>query len=459
MNFKVKCLMASVIVGLQLNAANVLAKATEEEVARLGKDLTCFGSEKAGNKDGTIPEFSGKWQGVPPHVDFKGVGHHPPDPYADEEPLFFISASNMQEYADRLSDGEKALLKKYPETFRMPIYKSHRDFRFADQFCENAKRNAATAELIDDGLGVANASGAPYFPFPKSGLELVWDVIVAARANSEITVYDNAYVLPSGEINWGRVSMLSLSPPSRLEYSGVPDDDAAYYLNHTLLPTRDKGEVNTGIQYINYAKKPRQTWRYDPGTRRVRQSPGYGFDMSLPGTGGSMTVDEAKGFNGSPERYDWKIVAKNKEIYIPANAYRVNAPTVKYADLLTPNHANPKFMRYELHRVWVLEGTLKSGFRHLYGKRVIYVDADTLTAVLADNYDARGELWRTTLMGHIYAYEARTWYGAATFYHDLQSGTYTGFNLVNERPESYILNSGKVTPQMFGPEAARRMGK
>ena len=116
-------------------------------------------------------------------------------------------------------------------------------------------------------------------------------------------------------------------------------------------------------------------------------------------------------------------------------------------------------MRYELHRVWVLEGTLKSGFRHLYGKRVIYVDADTLTAVLADNYDARGELWRTTLMGHIYAYEARTWYGAATFYHDLQSGTYTGFNLVNERPESYILNSGKVTPQMFGPEAARRMGK
>ncbi len=459
MNIKFQLAVASVVAGLQLHSPILFAKATAEEIARLDQDLTCFGSEKAGNQDGSIPEFSGKWQGVPPHIDFKGTGHHPVDPYPDEEPLFVISAANMEEHADRLSEGAKALLKKYPDTFRMPIYQSHRDFRFSDQFCRNAKRNAATAELIDDGLGVANASGAPYFPFPKSGLELVWNVIVAARANSEITVYDNAYVLPNGEINWGRIKMLSLSPPSRVVESGEPDDDAAYYLNETLLPTRDKGEINTGIQYINYAKKPRQTWRYDPGTRRVRQSPGYGFDMSLPGTGGSMTVDEAKGFNGSPERYDWEIVAKNKEIYIPYNAYRVNAATVKYSELLTPRHANPEFMRYELHRVWVLQGTLKSGFRHLYSKRVIYVDADTLTAVMADNYDSRGELWRTAIMGHFYAYEAQTWYGGATFYHDLQSGTYTGFNLVNERPESYILNSGKVTPQMFGPEAARRTGK
>ena len=272
-------------------------------------------------------------------------------------------------------------------------------------------------------------------------------------------ISDNAYVLADGKVNWGRVKSRNLAPhlePGK-RTSTAEGRQSSYYMNETLLPERDKGEINTGMEFWNHKAAPRQSWRYDPGTRRVRQSPGYGFDMSFPGTGGSITVDEVRLFNGTPERYDWKIVGK-RELYIPYNTYRLHSPDVKYADLLKPGHINPDYMRYELHRVWVLEGTLKEGYRHLYGKRVMYVDEDSWLMKMAENYDARGGLWRTSMMNYFYAYEANTWQAGVGLYHDLQTGTYLAFNLVNEQRNGYTLNTGKLSERDFGPEAARRAG-
>lgn len=457
MKMKFCGLLLSVAAGIQMFPVVAHAKGAADEVARLGKDLTCVGAEKAGNKDGSIPEFSGKWLGVPSHVAFKGTGNHPVDAYPDEKPLFVITAANMEQYAARLTDGQKALFKKYPQTFRMPVYPSHRDFRYPDSVCEAAKENAASAELVDNGEGVTGVTGGPLFPFPKNGLELLWNAIIPYRAFTEELVSDNAYVLADGAINWGRVRSRNMCAACEPGVRRKTEGQSTYYLNETLLPERDKGEINTGFEFFNYAQNPRQSWRFDPGTRRVRQSPGYGYDMSFPGTGGSITVDEVRVFNGSPERYNWSIVGK-QEVYIPYNTYRVHSPNVKYADLVKPGHANPDFMRYELHRVWVLEGKLKEGFRHLYGKRVFFIDEDSLFAIMADNYDARGGLWRTSMVNHFYAYEMQSWQAGAGFYHDLNAGTYLAFNLINEQPSAYKLNEGKVTPQMFGPEAARRMG-
>lgn len=459
MNRKLSGLALATAIALQFSASGVHAKATPEEIARLGKDLTCIGAEKAANADGSIPEYSGKWLGAPPHVDFKGTGKHPINPYPDDKPLFEITAANMSQYAARLSDGQKALFAKYPDSFRMPVYASRRDFRYPDAVCEATRRNAAEAELVDDGMGVRAHTNGIMFPFPKSGLELLWNITVPYRAYTEELISDNAYVIANGSVNWGRVKSRNMGPSHKpgmiVEVGQRP---ASYYLNETLLPERDRGEVNTGVEFYNYKAQPRQSWRYDPGTRRVRQSPGYGFDMSFPGTGGSITVDEVRIWNGSPERYDWKIVAR-KELYIPYNTYRLHAPDIKYAELLKVGHANPAYMRYELKRVWVLEGTLKKEFRHLYSKRTIYIDADTMFPIMADNYDGRGELWRTSMLNHFYAYEMQTWQAGAGFYHDLNAGTYLGFNLINEQPAAYRLNEGKLAEGDFGPEAARRIGQ
>lgn len=455
--FRNKTLLA-VSCGAALLMAHSANAATEEQVERLGEDLTCVGAKKAGNEDGTIPEWSGKWLGVPDHVEFEGTGNHPVNPYAGEEPRFVITAQNMSEYADKLSAGQKALFEKYPETFEMPIYRSHRDFRLPDSVCEVTKKNAREAKLVDDGEGVVATTGGILFPFPDTGLELLWtSSIFTYRPWSEELISDNAYVLADSSINWGRLKSSNLALHLKPGKEGPTEGPSSYYLNETFLPQRDRGEVNTGVEYWNHTKEPRQSWRYDPGTRRVRQSPEYGFDMQFPGSGGSITVDEVRIFNGSPKRYDWKIVGK-QEMYVPYNAYQLHSDGVSYDELLTPNHINPDYMRYELHRVWVLEATLKDDYRHLYGKRRMYIDEDSWLMLMGDNYDARGELWRTSMVNYFYAYEAKTWQAGVGLYHDLSAGSYLAFNLVNERESAYTLNSGNLSPGNFGPEAARRLG-
>ncbi|MFD2272781.1 DUF1329 domain-containing protein [Undibacterium arcticum] len=106
-----------------------------------------------------------------------------------------------------------------------------------------------------------------------------------------------------------------------------------------------------------------------------------------------------------------------------------------YADILKTGHVNPDYMRYELHRVWVLEGTLKDGYRHQYAKRVMYLDEDTWHAVMSDNYDARGQLWRMAMVNYIYAYEMQAFQARVSVYHDLTSGAYMADRLNNERRE------------------------
>lgn len=450
-----KLVIVSAAGGLLAGAAHA---ASEADIERLGKDLTCVGAERAGNAEGTIPEWSGKWLGVPDHVDFKGTGHHPIDPYAGEEPLFTITADNMSDYGDKLSDGQKALFEKYPETFEMPVYPSHRDFRFPDSVCDVTLKNAKTAKLESNGDGIVATTGGIAFPFPETGLELLWtSSFFTYRPWSEELVSDNMYVLADGSRNHGQLKTTLLAPFEKPGNEGPTTGPSSYFLNVTKLPLRDRGEVNTGIEYFNHTKEPRQSWRYDPGTRRVRQAPEYGYDMQYPGSGGSITVDEVRIFNGSGQRYNWDIVGK-QEMYVPYNTYGIHSKDISYDELLTPGHANPDFMRYELHRVWVLEGTLKENYRHLYSKRRMYIDEDSWLMLMGENYDARGQLWRTSMVNYFYAYEAKTWQAGVGLYHDLFAGSYLAFNLVNEQESAYILNSGNLNPGMFGPEAARRLG-
>ncbi|MDL2354056.1 MAG: DUF1329 domain-containing protein [Pseudomonadota bacterium] len=438
------------------------AAATAEEIKSLGTTLTPMGAEKDGNKDGTIPPYSGKWLGVPPGVVFSGSGKIHPDPYPNEKPLFTITAQNMAQYAERLSDGEKAMFKRYPASFRMPVYPSHRDFRYPDKVLANVKDNAASAELSNGGLTLRGAFAGPAFPIPKSGIELLWDTQTVFRAHNEIAIYDQAVVYGDGNKAWGRTIYRMLATPNNLNMerkASLEQGLAApsnYFLTTTLLPEREKGSINVGFETYDFANHPRQTWGYNPGTRRVRQAPEYGFDQPF-GPGGFHTIDEDRLFNGSPERYDWKIVGK-KEIYVPYHANKLDDAKVKYNDMLGRGHLNPDLMRYELHRVWVLEGKVKQGMRHLYAKRVMYVDEDTYNAVMADHYDARGELWRVAMVNLVYAYELQAYHVRVTVYHDLMSGAYMADRLTNEQPKAARINTGELKPADYTPDAARQSG-
>jgi len=440
--------------------AVAFAKATPEEIDKLGKSLTCMGADKAGTASG-VPEYTGKWLGTPPGIQYTPhAGQHPVDPYAAETALFAITAENMSKYAKYLTEGQKAMFSRYPATFRIPVYPGHRDFRYPDFVCASVKTNAQNAVIGADGMSVENAvKGGIPFPFPKSGIELAFNNLIPFRAFTEHTLRDNAYVMQNGSIVFGRAENRGMSMVNAPDVAGKPlEGTMARGMNMVKLPEREKGGVTVSMEPLNFSKDKRLGWSYDPGTRRVRQIPEYGFDQPMGGgVGAKMTIDSDRLFNGSPERYNWKILGK-KEVFIPANAYKIHENTVKYADLLKPEHANPDYMRYELRRVWVLEASLKEGYRHLYGKRMLFIDEDTGHAVMSDLYDTRGQLWQHALVNYYYAFDTNGWHSGTSFYYDLNAGGYVAYNLFQERPKGPVLNKGDLNPSMFTPEAARNTG-
>jgi hypothetical protein len=104
-------------------AASAQAAVTAEEAKALGTTLTPIGAEKGANKDGTIPAYTGGL--TTPPAGFKSGDGIRPNPFANEKPRLQIDAKNMAQHADKLTEGTKAMLQKYP-TFRVDVYPTHR---------------------------------------------------------------------------------------------------------------------------------------------------------------------------------------------------------------------------------------------------------------------------------------------------------------------------------------------
>lgn len=434
------------------------AAVSQEKADKLGKELTCIGAKAAGNEEGTIPAFTGKYVGEVPGWDPEPhSGAHPKDPYADEKPKFTITADNLSGYTDHLSEGQIAMFKQYPETYKINVYPTHRDFGYPDFVCDRAKWNALNAKVVDDGMGVEGIGSIP-FPIPENGLQLLWNQQLPYRDYTYLKTVDIASVQADGSIGYGRSESKCLAPSNNPhERPMATDGPSALCQTIVKLPTRERGNISMNHEPYNYTN-PRLAWTYNAGTRRVRLSPGYGFDQSLGGSNGNMTIDDARLFNGSPERYNWELIGK-KEMYVPANGYKPNSADITYDELLTPHHENPKYLRYELRRVWILEATLKDGSRHLYGKRRLFLDEDYWSAVMADNYDTRGNLWKHNIINYYYHPDTSAWYSGAAFYHDLTNGEYLGYNLTNERREGPILNKEDMKKSDYTPDRLRAIGR
>jgi len=441
-----------------LCAGSVFAAATPEQVAKLGGDeLTCMGAERAGTESG-VAEYAGKW-----YKDWPGLSSkhgYEPGPYADEEPLFTITSANVSEHAERLSDGMLGMFEKYPDTFKMNIYPSRRDFRFVDWVCDVVAKNAVEAKILDDGLGVSGTSGAHVFPFPQNGDEAIWNAILPHRAWSEKAVHDIADIYENGTVAWGQSDFRTLNPgnhPDPDERGSYTDPISAYFYVGTKLPTRAAGEVAVGYQPNNFKSDSTQAWQYNPGIRRVRKAPEVGFDYPVP-PAGLRTVDDDYGFNGSPERYDWKLLGK-RELYVPYHNFKVNDPDLAYDELITPNSINPDLVRYELHRVWVIEGNLKAGVRHIYKRRLLYADEDNWLTLASDAWDGQDQLYKVNMILFFYSQESGTYHRGVSLYHDLTSGAYEATYLVNGPGATWWRINTPMRKQEFSPEAAARAGQ
>ena len=435
------------------------AEIPADQVARLGKDLTPLGAEKAGNADGSIPAWDGgiKSPADAGFPDFKSGGHHP-DPFATDKIAFTITKENMDKYADKLTEGQKAMLSAYA-TYKINVYQTRRSAAFPQYIYDKTLEIAPKAQLAEGGNGVLNAINGIPFPIPQNGLEAIWNHILRFRAVHAFRNIGQAAVTRGGDFEIVKFA------DEFLGTYGMPDmtvegleNVIIYFKQRVIAPARLAGEVLLVHETLDQALEHRRAWVYNPGQRRVRRAPNVAFDNPRTGSDGLMTSDQFDMYNGSPERYDWELVGK-REIYIPYNSYKLHSDSLKYKDILKPLHINPDLARYELHRVWVVDAKLKEGTRHIYKRRTFYLDEDSWQAVEVDIYDNRDQLWRVSEGHVINYYDVPDLWTAVEGHYDLQSGRYLAIGLNNEESKTYDFAAGaKLTIEDFSIGSLRQEG-
>lgn len=441
------------ILSLALFPATGWTKAPAEEIARLGGELTPLGGLRAGNEAGTIPP----WEGgiVTPPPGYKPGGDYP-DPYADDTVLFTINSKNMAQYAGQLSAGHQAMLNAYGD-FYLNVYPTRRSASAPQRIYDATRKIAATAELTEAGNGVTGAVIGIPFPIPASGLEVIWNHILRWRGNAAAR-----YIAQAAPTRNGDYTLVKFYDEFSMQYSheGMTEEKLnniiLYFKQKVLSPARLAGGILLVHETLDQFKEHRKAWVYNPGQRRVRRAPNVAFDNPGTASDGMRTTDQFDMFSGSPERYNWELVGK-REIYVPYNSYKLHSNTLKYKDILKPLHINPEHLRYELHRVWVVEATLKKGMRHLYKRRTFYVDEDSWQILLVDQYDNRDQLWRVSEGFAINYYEVPALWTTLEVHTDLQAGRYLAIGLDNEE-RGYDFNI-KRTPADYSPAALRREGR
>lgn len=449
-----KFLLQSGALALSLLASSVMAAVSADEVAKLGNSLTPLGAEKAGNADGSIPEWTG---GLPKNAGTADGRGFLSNPFAGEKPLFTITAQNVDQYKDKLTPGQLAMFKRYPDSYKIPVYTTHRSATVPQNVQDDAKFNAANTKLVEGGNGLENFKSAYPFPMPQNGLEAIWNQITRYRGGSVRRLVTQATPQPNGSYSLVYFQDEFSFPTSLTDYDpSKPSNILFYFKQRVTAPSRLAGNVLLVHETLNQVKEPRLAWLYNAGQRRVRRAPQVSYDGPGTAADGLRTSDNFDMYNGAPDRYDWKLVGK-KEIYIPYNTYDLDSPKLKYADIVKAGHINQDLSRYELHRVWHVTGTLKSGERHIYAKRDVYMDEDTWQAAVIDHYDGRGALWRVAEAHSQYYYDKQVpWYTVETLY-DIISGRYLALGMKNEEKQSYDFNY-KAGTSDYTPAALRQAG-
>ncbi|MFZ3288793.1 MAG: DUF1329 domain-containing protein [Telluria sp.] len=383
--------LASALVSGLATISIAHAAVSVEEAAKLKSTLTPLGAERAGNKDGTIPAWDG---GLTKPVAGAMRGDVPVDLFASEKAVLQITAKNMAQYADKLSEGTQALLKKYPDTFRVDVYPTHRTAAAPQWVYENTFKNATRCKTKEGGISVEGCYGGIPFPVPKDGFEVMWNSLL--RVEAEAIEFGFKNVVGSADGTWTLATRNDNNWNFPYYYKdGSPEKwSGKYFLQRfsTTAPAFKVGESLVIHDSIESAQ-PRQAWQYLVGQRRVRRAPTVGYDTPDFVASGANYFDEVQGLLGGLDRYQWKLVGK-REMYIPYNDNQFLAAKVDEA--FSKSHLNPDKLRWELHRVWVVEATVAPGKRHAVPKRRYYLDEDSWVVTLLDGYDAEGKLWRTS---------------------------------------------------------------
>lgn len=404
------------------------AKVSAERAQQLGQSLTPVGAEKAGNKDGTIPEWTGGILSAP--ADYT-VGEFHPDPYKDDKPLFTITAGNVGQYKSKLAEGYVKMFETYPTDYVMHVYPTRRSASFPKSVYDATIKNATTAELIKDGDAITNAIRGFPFPIPNNAAEIMWNFQLAYAGEESFSYWVNANPATDGSFELTVIEE-NAENTFYLPHATLDTLENTYkrILHRYTAPVSKAGFMILAYSHLDTSETPQSAWTYSQQQRRVRRAPSLVYDNPSSLSAGLRTSDQGNIFNGSLDRYDWEILRK-AEMYVPYNAYRLHSGDLKPEDILKPGHANQDLARYELHRVWLIDATLKPGASHIYPKRSYQVDEDSWQLMTADHYREDGSYWRFSENHVVNYYEMPLVAPTFQAHHDLDAKRYNAAGLDN----------------------------
>ena len=382
--------LLAVLTVMEMAAVLAPSEAAQDTADALKGRLTPVGAERAGNAAGTIPPWTGGLRSPP-----AGTGH--PfwyDPFAAERPLFTIDAGNVANYAADLPEGALTLFRRFPD-YTMRVYPTRRTAALPQSVYDAIARNATRAHAAPSGIayGVAGAAGGVPFPMPASGAEAVWNHLLAfwgAARESHLRTYvapgDGTTELTAG---YHETTDFPYYAPG-----ATPEGVGPYYFKTRRIlddPPSRVGEGYIGWQPLDVGTTPFVAWLNRPGEHRARRAPSFAYDTPNPNAAGYESLDDYYLFFGGQDRYVFQILGK-RELFVPYNNNHL--ALIPAHEAMGPSHANQDALRYELHRVWVVEGTLAPGKHHVAPRRRLYLDEDTWLAVYSEAWDEDGRLWK-----------------------------------------------------------------
>ena len=461
-------------VALALASGSAIAKVPASEAAKLGNELTPVGAIAKGNDDGSIPEWRGRELFTQEQVDLtraqleewrvsdptkvRSYVYNELEKRKDEigeviKAKFTITKANYQDYAELLTTGHKAMFERYDD-YKMVVYPSIRTGFFPQVIYDATKKNATNAELV----GTDDVNGAELgfpFPIPGTGAEAIWNHKLKYKGDAVRRYNNQAIVKPDGSYKISK-----LIEDVKFKYGNISEpggtDLLAYYLSNVIEPARVAGQLTLVHETADEGSGGRLAWIYNPGLGRVNRAPDVGYDNPYIGTDGEQFNDQVDVFNGSLDRYNWKLVGR-KEMIIPYHNYELNSPEYKYRDLIQAGHINQDLVRYEIHRVWVVDATLRDGTRHQFARRTFYLDEDSWSIAVVDAYDNRNELWKMQEAYLVTLPFVPTVTGSPEAIFDLKSGRYFLTAMTNEDTISDF--EATYSDSFFQPANLKRLAR
>jgi len=411
-----------------------------------------MGAEAEGGANGSIPA----WDGGRSIVLKPGTSRG--DVFADDRPILSISMKNLDEHAAQLSDGTKALMRKYPESYRIDVYPTRRTAAAPQAVYDGTVRNATQARLVESGSGRVpeDAFGGIPFPIAKSGEEAMWNHRLRWRGYAFQRDFGNYLVTADGQrvvVDGGRFDV-------QQPYYDMTGSASRFAGEYALLRiTSGEPPDRKGVGYVerdNVNADKNGSWAYLPGQRRVRKLPNACCDTPLPSSAQFLASDEPDVWDGRMDRFDWKLVGK-VEMYVPYNTNASLRPAVE--TLIGRSHLNPDHVRWELHRVWVVEATLAEGKRHSMVRSRYYLDEDTWMALLGDRWNADGKLARTLWALPLWLPDVPAVAAVTSGAYDLLTGTWIAMSVLNGKREPYKMvppfADAHFTPDALAGEGVR----